>query len=408
MVDGEGEMAAVIETDVKPGEPIEIPPVALQPAGLIAGIVSEKKSDDYLSPLVEVEVVATPTSLVDTLANAEDTGTRSTSPPAIKLEAHTRADGTYEIRGVPPGTYSLTASKDGFQPGTQVAVVQAGLTTPGDFVLDPLNTPGTANIKGTVTEAASGTTPGGPIEDAIVVALPPQSSVGTFNDLADTFDMPKNGSTQPGTTAGAPGTGRSDGTENETRHLATETDANGNYNLHLPAGNYLLVAAKPGYVPQGKTITVTAGQDLTQDFSLQPEPTEPTLKVEVGADHPSYPVGQTVNLTGTVTNISKEPLTLIFGGSEFGFAVFNSKHEIVWRQRLPASASSTVTQTTLQPGESKTWNSQWNQEDLLGQQVAADSYDLVGQVMAMPSLGTPNLHPRRSQPFPFTIQAPTP
>lgn len=51
--------------------------------------------------------------------------------------ASTDSSGRYSISNVPPGTYSLTASADGYQNASQIVTVVAGKTSTADFSLSP-------------------------------------------------------------------------------------------------------------------------------------------------------------------------------------------------------------------------------------------------------------------------------
>ncbi len=50
----------------------------------------------------------------------------------------------------------------------------------------------------------------------------------------------------------------------------TLTDANGNYSIVLPAGDYFVVAVKEGYLAVGQQVSVSNGQTVTVNFALQP------------------------------------------------------------------------------------------------------------------------------------------
>jgi len=144
----------------------------------------------------------------------------------------TDTDGRYNITNVPTGTYTVTASKSGFQTSSKTNVnIGAKQTTNLDFSLTPLPTSG--NVAGTVTDASTGN----PIE-GINVTVPGY------------FDM---------------------------------TDENGRYNItNVPAGTYTVQASKEGYASSSSTnVVVTAGQTTTLDFELTPTPPDITLYVAI-------------------------------------------------------------------------------------------------------------------------------
>jgi hypothetical protein len=198
----------------------------------------------------------------------------------MKLVAYTDLHGTYALRGVLPGTYLLRAWKNGYQEATQVVDVYAAKTTPGDFTLEASETPDRGVVKGTVREADTAGAAGAPIAGALVAALPPDSVVNGFGDLASFFGGPEGDSGTADATAAAK--------QNAQPSIYTAlTDENGEYRLKLPAGDYLLVAAKRGYIPQGQKATIAAAQELVVDFALRKE-VQLLLRVEAKTDQPSY------------------------------------------------------------------------------------------------------------------------
>jgi len=54
------------------------------------------------------------------------------------MSAATNSSGAYIISNVPPGNYTVTASKDGYESSTKTVLVVAGETTPVDFELTPV------------------------------------------------------------------------------------------------------------------------------------------------------------------------------------------------------------------------------------------------------------------------------
>jgi uncharacterized repeat protein (TIGR01451 family) len=123
-------------------------------------------------------------------------------------------DGRYRLF-IGAGNYDLTASAFGYAPAHAHALpVVAGATTVQNFDLTPLPT---GHVRGTVT--ASG---GGAIEATV-------SALGT--PVADTA-------------------------------------SGGNYDLALPAGDYVLEARALGYRVLTASVTVSAGQNLNYDFVL--------------------------------------------------------------------------------------------------------------------------------------------
>lgn len=129
----------------------------------------------------------------------------------------TDATGGYTIDNVPPGTYQVFASKEGYQTSSLTVNVVSGTTTVADFSLTKTIVPG--SITGSVTDAEGGS----PIVGAMV----------------------------------------SDGTRTAT------TDASGEYTIaDVPAGSYGVTASKEGYESSSLTVDVLSGSNAVVDFSL--------------------------------------------------------------------------------------------------------------------------------------------
>lgn len=79
---------------------------------------------------------------------------------------------------------------------------------------------------------------------------------------------------------------------------------------------------------------------------------------------------------------------------------------MVWRWSYGMAFPTVMSAVTLQPGESRIYEATWDQRDFFGQPVGPGEYALVGAIMALPTPGQPDIHPLRSRPFPFTIEAP--
>jgi Carboxypeptidase regulatory-like domain len=125
----------------------------------------------------------------------------------------TSTSGGYTFNGVPPGTYSVTASHTGFTtPAAQPVTVTAGTSATANFTMTA-----TSGISGTVTDQTSA-----PVNGATV------SYTGTG-----------------GTTGGG----------------STTTNSSGAYTLNgVPPGTYLVSASATGYTsPSAQTVTVTTG-----------------------------------------------------------------------------------------------------------------------------------------------------
>ena len=132
--------------------------------------------------------------------------------------------GDYTVTGLPPGSYTVTASKANYDTGVTGAIVSAGQTAAADFALEP--NPGT--ISGTVIGAISSL----PISGALI-----EVSLGS------------------------------------TIIFSTLTDSSGDYSISgVSPGSYVVQARAANYQSGAKGAIVLAGQTTTVDFALQPDP----------------------------------------------------------------------------------------------------------------------------------------
>lgn len=130
------------------------------------------------------------------------------------------ATGSYELPGMTPGNYTLVASLDGYVGTSQNVTVVDGQVLPVDLVLIPMPLP--ATISGVVRDVNQV-----PVEGA---------SITSTNGI----------------------------------HSALSA-SDGSYLLsNVAEGSLELTALKPGYSEISQTVSVTAGQNLTQDFLLPP------------------------------------------------------------------------------------------------------------------------------------------
>jgi thermitase len=135
--------------------------------------------------------------------------------------ALTDTAGMYTINDVPPGTYQVVASKEGYESSSLTIDVLSGNTAVADFSLNPIIVSG--SITGSVTDAQDGS----PIVGAAV----------------------------------------SDGTKTAT------TDASGEYTIAgVPPGDYEVTASKEGYESSTSSVTVVSGGSSVLDFSLNQNP----------------------------------------------------------------------------------------------------------------------------------------
>ncbi|NOZ56196.1 MAG: hypothetical protein GXO73_05300 [Calditrichaeota bacterium] len=168
-------------------------------------------------------------------------------------ETQTGTDGTYILK-VPPGTsYTLTAEKKGYQPGTaSTGVLAAGSSATFDLSL-----------------------------------VPQQSAlVGTVKDTS--------------------GTGLAEVTvqaANSSSSFETTTDSRGSFYLGVDAGTYTLTATKPGYATTSQEVTVAVG-DTAGPTTLTLQPTFGSMDILVTDVASGAPVaGATVRATEAATGL---------------------------------------------------------------------------------------------------------
>jgi thermitase len=129
----------------------------------------------------------------------------------------TDSAGQYTISDVPPGTYQVVASKNGYESSALPVTVLAGTTTVASFTLNEVIVPG--SISGAVVSAKDGS----PLIGATVT----------------------------------------DGTR------TTTTDATGKYTItNVPADTYQVTASNSGYYSSSSTVTVVSGGNAVANFSL--------------------------------------------------------------------------------------------------------------------------------------------
>jgi thermitase len=133
----------------------------------------------------------------------------------------TDSAGQYTISDVPPGTYQVVASKNGYESSALPVTVLAGTTTVASFTLNEVIVPG--SISGAVVSAKDGS----PLIGATVT----------------------------------------DGTR------TTTTDATGKYTItNVPAGTYQVTASNSGYYSSSSTVTVVSVGNAIANFSLSQIP----------------------------------------------------------------------------------------------------------------------------------------
>ena len=239
------------------------------------------------------QLTATPTgSFSGTVTDASNAPIAGATVSYSGGSTTTSSTGTYSFASVAAGTYSVTASKTGYTSQTASVTITAGQNATQNFQLTATST--TGSFSGTVTDASNA-----PIAGATVS----YSGGSTTTSSTGTYSFPS-----------------------------------------VAAGTYSVTASKSGYTSQTTSVTVTAGQNATQNFqltatggngSVSGKVTNISTGAGLASVTVSYSGGSTVtSSTGTYSFASVAAGTYTFTASRAGY--------------LARSASATVTsgQTT--------------------------------------------------------------
>ncbi len=211
------------------------------------------------------------------------------------------ANGNYTLSNVPAGTVTVTASATGYQPSSQSLTVTSGANSAANFQLTKAST---GNITGTVTNASTGGAVSGvTVSTAGLSTLTDTSGnytlanlvVGSYSVTATksgwgtqtktasvtagtnttlNFALAASGEIK-GTITTSTGAAVSGATVNFTGGvIATNknvtSSSTGTYNSGwIPVGTYTVTVSKSGFTTQTVSVTITSGQILTQNFTLQ-------------------------------------------------------------------------------------------------------------------------------------------
>jgi len=310
------------------------------------------------------------------------------------LFTFTNADGSYELTGVPEGEYTAIAFKSGLGKDRKEVSVKPSERVRVDFVLQAKF----GIVKGIVTDAETGK----PIEGVMVVAVCWGDPWFIWDGWKAYDDRPIGD--RPIWVRPMPFAHQHKGKGYRPMptplplpiikppvRAGTFTDAEGNYQLLLPAGEYFISAFKEGYEWQGQQVTVTEGQTVIVNFALSKFQTPPelSLSVELEVETPVQ-LGETVTMTLKVRNIGDQPVTLNFTSlPEADFVVMTENYEEVWRWSHGKSFITIVPDPIeLPPGGEKSYIVEWDQKDNDGNQVPAGNYLVQGILNTVPPIET--------------------
>ncbi len=184
------------------------------------------------------------------------------------LFTFTRADGSYEIAGIPAGTYLAVALKPGYSRDEKTVTVEANQRVRADFVLQAV----WGIVKGTVMDGVTGQ----PIARALVVAVRKGDPWWDWDDWRPLAFARSNRPAwhRPKGAAGSPSVGQPPlfpvlPPIVPPVRAGTVTDSQGNYQLLLPPGDYFISATADGYDWQAQEVDgLQSGQTVVVDFAL--------------------------------------------------------------------------------------------------------------------------------------------
>jgi len=265
------------------GEDVEAPEIVPALGGQIVGMVTVQE-EGALRALPGVKVTAVPNDLVVIMSRPADGGVTPSiypPPPLPEFSAFTEEDGSYRIRAVPEGEYTVTVAVPGYTQGWQWVWVEAGRTAVADFRLRPAVDPGVGTVQGQVLGVTDDKGVA-PIEGAMVTIYcdmpwepigPPLGPDGREPGTVPGDDDPDGVviGPEPGPDLPPPWF----------YGLSTLTDSEGRYSLNAPAGYASIDVWADGFEPSWDEIVIEADQVLTRNFRLQqweweePPPPEP-------------------------------------------------------------------------------------------------------------------------------------
>jgi hypothetical protein len=142
--------------------------------------------------------------------------------------------------------------------------------------------------------------------------------------------------------------------------------------------------ASPMQTPS-PTLTSTSSPTPTLNPTTTPTTTgaNGTLQLNLTMEKTAFSLGEPVNLTVTITNISNQTINYTHTGLDFDFQVYNDTNNIVYQWSNFMGIAQFVTIEPLPAGENRSQNFTWQQTcnfnaSVQGTQVSAGTYYIVG------------------------------
>jgi len=261
--------------DVPDGRRVRAPRIVPELGGQIVGIVTVLE-DGVIRPLEGVEVSAQPSLMImrDEIAPREATpGERPVIyPPPEDLPSFstfTDADGSFIIRAVPQGEYSVSVAQPGMDNSWQWVWVQAGRTAVADFTLRPAIEPGVGTVRGRVVATQGGLT--APAMGARVTIVS-DNWWGPIGPPEVPPDRPMPLDEDAGAGGSEPGMPMPPDPDLIAppyyNSVSTLTNENGEYELNAPSGYASIQVYMTGWAPVWEEIRILPGETLTRSFEL--------------------------------------------------------------------------------------------------------------------------------------------
>lgn len=115
------------------------------------------------------------------------------------------------------------------------------------------------------------------------------------------------------------------------------------------------------------------------------------LRAELGVAGAAYAPGAIVSLGLQVTNVSTSPLLLVTpSAQEYDFYV-RQRGALIWQWSHDKAFAQVVRETTLAPGQARSYSTAWDQRDLQGRRVEAGAYEIFAVFLGAQRSGPPRV-----------------